>query len=141
MTTPCMALDPSGTQPASPPYLVRGAVAVLTRVQIVLQTVRGTWPDDVALGVLSERVRLGQASAVEVEGIVRSQLRRIAGVLSVERVTVRIATDASIGVVVTVRDEDGTAVRAAVGDVDDVTARRIGAWYAFLSTVSPVVVR
>lgn len=138
---PCMGLDPSGTQIARPPRLVTGAESVLTRIQIRLQQLRGNWPDDVALGLPLDRLRMGLLSAVEIEGLVRAQVRRVDGVVQIRSVTVTPGESTSIAVVVDVLDDDGSTVTANVGGVSDGVSRSVGSWYTLIAGSSPVMPR
>lgn len=129
---PVEALDASGTQVAVPGYMVTGALAVLTLIQIRLQTLRGTWVDDVSLGMPWMDVAAGRLSSVAVEGAVRQQIGRVPGVVAIDAVRVSLTPSATLEVVVRVLDDDGSIVAARVGDVDDGSARRVGAWYLLL---------
>jgi hypothetical protein len=115
-----LALSTDGRSVAYPLRHVSGALAVLTRLQVRLQTIRGTWPDDVAFGLPWDVWREAPATPlIQIEGRVRAQARQEPGVERVTDVTVSRDSDGilHISVRAEVRDSDGTTVEAQLGAV------------------------
>lgn len=134
MSRPCLALDASGRQVAFPLQLVRGALAVLTRCRVALETVRGSWPDDVSFGLpVLEWLEDPSLPDIEVESVVRLMLEDIEGVVSVVDVQAqRVDDDLHVTAHLKVRDDDGELVEARVGALDD-DLRMPAVWLLLLS--------
>jgi len=133
MSRPCLALDPTGTQIAVPLRYVSGAEAVLTKVRIALQSVRGFWPDDTQFGLPLTRWLANPATPlIEIEGTVRLILSRIDGVLEVVAVEpAKTGGNIAITVRLVVADGDDGELVALVGDIEDPNSP--GAWWALFS--------
>jgi len=130
MSRPCLALDPTGTRIAVPLRYVSGAEAVLTKVRIALQSVRGFWPDNTQFGLpLLEWLANPATPLIEIEGTVRLILSRIEGVLEVVAVEAA-KTGGNVAITVRIIVDNGAdeALVALVGDIDDPNSP--GAWWA-----------
>lgn len=141
MTLPCAGLDATGKRFSVPLVMVTGALSVLTRVQVRLQTQRGSWPDDVSLGLpWREWQERGRIPTIEIEAAVRRQVARVSGVLEVVSVSATtVGDDLSVAVTFRFLDEGGTISTAVVGDPAASSALRQGAWYVILKgSANPV---
>ena len=143
---PCDAIELVDGIPrqAWPPRLVYGAESVVTRCAIRLWTVRGTWPDDVLLGLDHMAWVLPQTPAVVIEALVRRQLGAVEGVIRVREVLItRPGTDLDIAAVLDVSDGDGGSLSVVVGSLVEPTGVYAGlipgTWYVLLGGSRPIV--
>lgn len=132
MTTPCLALDSTGRQPAVPLRMVSGPAAVATRIRLRLDSIRGSWLEDIRIGLIDlDLLDLPATPPVVWEGRARAQLREVNGVLSVDSVVVtKSGSSMSIAASVTVDSGDTGPVRVTVFSDSDEPAP--GAWYRLI---------
>lgn len=144
MRWPCTAIEIVDGRPrrAQPARWVYGLESIATRIAVVLWTQRGDWTDDVVLGLPSLSWGLPSTPAVEIEGITRLQVQRVAGVVRVREVVVRRpGSELRIGVLCDVLDDvAGSETGLLVGDVADIwQGYQPGAWYTAVQVgVRPV---
>lgn len=107
MTAPCLALDDTFKRLKIPLKMVYGYVATIHKLLIRMQTVRGTWSDDVLFG-LPWLDWTTNTPDIEIEGVVRSQAILTQDILSVVSVSVLKTSDVvSITLVVQVASDTG----------------------------------
>jgi hypothetical protein len=129
MSARVLALDSTGTELAIPLRIATGAEAVATQIRIALQTIRGTWLDDDRLGLPWPRLLAGRPQPVEVEALVREQLRRLPSVVAVRAVEVqRVGEDWSISVDVLAADPSASSGESLISVLGP-GAPSVGAWY------------
>lgn len=144
MRWPCTAVEIVDGRPqrATPARWVYGVESVATRIAVVLWTLRGQWPDDVTLGLDLWDWTLPSTPSTVIEGVVRAQLLRIAGVVRVlDVVATRPGTELHIGAVCEVSTgTSGETVTIAAGSVADIwQGFAPGTWYTVLQVgVRPV---
>lgn len=103
---PCLALQGDGTQLQIPLVLAKGVNSTVARIRIALYTERGKWLDDVNFGLPWKEI--GLFSEVEIEGLVRSLVGSLDGVLSiVSCVVTKSGEDATISLVVRLSSDEG----------------------------------
>lgn len=107
MIKPCLALNEDFSRLATPLRLCYGANAIMTRVMICLQTQRGEWLDDDFFGI--PWLKIGPATSdVEIEGLIKTQVLGLEGVLEVRDFSIsRADIGMTIDMVITIKDENG----------------------------------
>ncbi len=103
---PCLSLNTEGSALQVPLLLAIGVPATVSKMLIALQTERGKWTDDDTFGLPWQTI--STKSNLEIEGLVRSLIANVAGVIEVNSVSVSRASGvASIGVNVTISSDTG----------------------------------
>lgn len=103
---PCLSLDAAGLELRVPLLLATGVPATVTKMLIALQTERGKWTDDDTFGLPWQTI--STKSSLEIEGLVRSLIAAVDGVISVNSVIVtRSGGAATIRVNVTLSSDTG----------------------------------
>lgn len=106
---PCLALTGDGTKLQIPLTLAKGVNSTIARIRIALYTERGKWPDDVNFGL--PWLSMTTLSEVEIEGLVRSLVGSLDGVLSITSCTVTKANeDLTVSLVLRLASDEGAAV-------------------------------
>ncbi len=120
---PTMGFAPGARWPQIPHYVATGPQAVLAKVQLAMETQRGTWPQDEQWGLPIPRWLARPATAdVEIQGTVRRMLLQIPGVVSVDRVEITRGATMQIDVGITIRSDDevvSAEVAAVQATMDD----------------------
>lgn len=132
---PCDAIAYSDGQPeiAFPPYIVTGALSVVTRCAIRIWTLRGVWPDDELLGVPWLTYGLASVPRPVIQSQVRRQLLAVEGVRRVIEVVVsRPGTE--LRVAARIEADTDPPIEAVVGDLGVYAGTIPGAWYMLLPT-------
>jgi len=130
MTLPCLAIEIADGRPSPvvPLRMVYGPEAVVTQVAIRLWTIRGTWGDDVLLGMDHLRLAGPNVSAAEVETLARRQVLAVPGVVEVLSVVADwTGAERSLSVRVAVASETGPVVADVGATYADGFAP--GVWY------------
>lgn len=130
MIRPCLAIEIADGRPSPvvPLRMATGAESVMVQAVIRLWTIRGTWGDDVLLGL--DHLRLGgpNVSADEVVALARRQLAAVPGVVEVLDVTADwTGEERSLSARIAIQDDAATVV-ADVG-VSYVDGFVPGVWY------------
>ncbi len=106
---PCLALRGDGTELQIPLTLARGVNSTVARIRIALYTERGKWTDDVLFGLPWKE--MGLLTEVEIEGLVRSLVGSLDGVLSIVSCVVSRADEAAtISLVCRLSSDEGPVI-------------------------------
>lgn len=126
-----LAVDWSTGLVAQPLRYAVGVEAVVTRCFLRLYRVRGTDPGDGAAGLpWLDWAQRPAVPRVEIEAAVRTQLRRVAGVVGVVSVTASRVGGSIVVQAVVDCDADGRTQAATLGVPDPLATAGPSPWYA-----------
>lgn len=127
-----LAIAADGTV-AFPLRLISGAEAVAVQLRVLLESIRGHWPEDQTLGIPWTDLNEDNAPDVVYEGYIREQLARIPEITQVRSVSV----DRSAGTMVITVRFTVTISEAEIAEIQVISGadypEDAGSWYQIIS--------